>query len=55
MCCDTDNEPMYICLYEPKFGYGEPNTEDSKIRSLLREVSNILRIRGDQSYVPETW
>jgi hypothetical protein len=55
MCCDNDNEPMYVCAYEPKFFYGESNTEDPKIRNLLRDVSNILRKWGGQSYVPETW
>jgi len=54
MCSDTDKEPMYVCVLEPKFCYGEPNTEDPKIRNLLRDVSNILRKCGGQSYVPET-
>jgi hypothetical protein len=55
MCCDTHNEPMYARVYKPKFLYVEPNTEDPKIRNLLRDVSNILRIGWGQSYVPETW
>jgi len=54
MCCDTDNEPMYVCVHKPKFCYGEPNTEEPKIKNLLRDVSNILQKCRGQSYVPET-
>jgi hypothetical protein len=41
---------MYIKV---KFCYRELNTEDSKVRNLLLNVSNTLRICGGQSYVPE--